>query len=334
MAMLAEQVEGERMARMALSMIAEPNDPDTGYILAQHGGIGTLWLVESDGPVPGLARADVMLWREHLRSRIAPALLDQIGQAERDGFGTLIPADKEWPVGLDDLGARAPYLLWTRGAVSFLSTPLSDRVTFTGARASSSYGEHVTNELVTGMADEERVVVAGGAYGIEAKAHQSALAAAGHTIAVLASGLDRPYPAGHNDLLNQIGDVGLLVSELPPGSVPTKHRFQARSRLMAALSGATVIAEAGIRSGSMATMLRAHGLGRGVGAVPGPVTSVTSSGPNELIKQGFASLVAQSSDVIALLDADNGRSRGLAQSELGQEFGYRRPTPGAPGRSI
>ena len=305
MAMLAEQVEGERMARMALSMIAEPNEATTGYLLARHGGVETLRLAESDDEVPGLARADVLLWREHLRSRITPGLRDQIRQAERDGFGTLIPADKEWPAGLDDLGDRAPYLLWTRGAVSFLTRALSDRVTFTGARASSSYGEHVTSELASGMADEERIIVAGGAYGIEAKAHQSALAAGGHTIAVLASGLDRPYPAGHSDLLNRIGDVGLLVSELPPGSGPAKHRFQARSRLMAALSGATVIPEASVRSGSRVTVLEARGLVRGIGAVPGPITSIASSGPNQLIRQGVASLIIESGDVLALLDKDS-----------------------------
>lgn len=147
-------------------------------------------------------------------------------------------------------------------------------VTFTGARASTGYGEHVTGELVTGMADEERIIIAGGAYGIEGAAHRGALAAGGQTVAVLAGGLDRLYPAGHSELLNRVGDVGLLVSELPPGSAPTKHRFIARNRLMAALSGATVIPEAGVRSGSMSTVLAARDIGRGVGAVPGPVTSV------------------------------------------------------------
>lgn len=203
MATLAEQVQGERMARIALSMIAEPNDSTTGYVLTRHGGIETLRLIESGDEVPGLARADVVMWRERLAVRITPGLPDQSAQAE--GFGTLIPADKEWPTGLNDLGERAPYLLWTRGAVSFLTTALSDRATITGARAVTSYGEQVAGELATGLADEERVVISGGAYGIEGAAHKSVLAASGQTIAVLAGGLDRPYPAGHHELLNQIG---------------------------------------------------------------------------------------------------------------------------------
>ncbi|WP_254653948.1 DNA-processing protein DprA [Dermacoccus sp. Ellin185] len=255
MATLTEQVQGERMAPIALSMIAEPNDPTTGYVLTRHCGIETLRLIESGNEVPGLARADVMMWRERLAMRITPGLPDQAAQAE--GFGTLIPADKEWPTGLNDLGERAPYLLWTRGAVSFLTTALSDRATITGARAVTSYGEQVAGELATGLADEERVVISGGAYGIEGAAHKSVLAASGQTIAVLAGGLDRPYPAGHHELLNQIGDVGLLVSELPPGAASTRHRFLARHRLLAALSGATVIPEAGPGSGSMTTVIAA-----------------------------------------------------------------------------
>ena len=333
MATLAEQVQGERMARIALSMIAEPNDPATGHVLTRHGGVETLRLIESDDEVPGLARADALMWRERLTARVTPGLLDQMAQAERHGFGTLIPADKEWPAGLNNLGERAPDLLWTRGAASFLTTPLSDRATITGARAATPYGEHVAGELAMGLADEERVVVSGGAYGIEGAAHKSVLAASGQTIAVLTGGLDRPYPAGHSELLSRIGDVGLLVSELPPGAAPTRYRFLARNRLLAALSGLTVIPEASPRSGSMTPVIAARELGRGVGAVPGPVTSVASAGPNELIKQGFAVLVTQPSDVIALLDS-NAPNRVVARSELGRDLGYRWPSSGAPGPSL
>lgn len=333
MATLAEKIPSERMARVALSMIAEPNDPATGHVLAHAGGIETLRLIESDDPVPGLARVDALMWRGQLATQIVPGLVRRVAETQGGEYGTLIPSDKEWPAGLDDLGDRAPYLLWTRGAVSFLTTELSDRVTITGARASTSYGEHVTSELAAGMADEERVIVAGGAYGIEGTAHRRALAAGGHTVAVLASGLDRPYPAGHSDLLSRVGDLGLLVSELPPGATPTKHRFTARNRLMAALSGATVIPEAGVRSGSVTTVLAARALGRSVGAVPGPVTSAASSGPNELIKQGFAVLVTQPGDVIALLDSNTPGSA-IKRTELGRALGYHRPPSATPGPSI
>ncbi|MFN8183771.1 MAG: DNA-processing protein DprA [Candidatus Nanopelagicales bacterium] len=334
MATLAEQVQGERMARIVLSMLAEPDDLTTGYVLGRHGGVATLSLVESDHNVTGLGRANVLLWRDRLRARIAPDLMERVTEAEQHGFGTLIPADREWPAGLDELGDRAPYVLWTQGASSFLATALSDRVTITGARASTHYGEHVTNELATGLADEERVVIAGGAYGIDSAAHRSVLAAAGQTIAVLATGLDRRYPAAHTELLDRIGDTGLLVSEFPPGIAPTRERFIARNRLMAALSGGVVIPEAGVRSGAITAVLTAHGLGRGVGAVPGPVTSVTSSGPNELIKQGVASVVTQASDVIALLDAEVAPERAASSVRGDRAFDYRRPGSGTSGVSI
>jgi DNA processing protein len=334
MATQTEQVWGERMARVALSMIAEPNDPTTGYVLARHGGIETLRLIESDDDVPGLARADLLMWRERLAARVTPTLREHVRDAERRGFGILIPSDKEWPAGLNDLDDRAPYVLWTRGAASFLTSAVSDRATITGARAATAYGEQIAGELATGLADEERTVVSGGAYGIEGAAHKGVLAAAGHTIAVLPSGLDRLYPAGHADLLNRIGDAGLLVTELPPGATPTKHRFEARNRLMAALSGATVIPEAGVRSGSRITVHYARDLGRNVGAVPGPVTSAASAGPNELIKQGLASLIAHADDVIALLDVDDRPRRAVMRPEVGREFDHSPRTPGTSGRSL
>ncbi|WP_197536644.1 DNA-processing protein DprA [Microlunatus phosphovorus] len=204
--------------------------------------------------------------------------------------------------------------------------------TITGARASTHYGEHVTSELAAGLADEERVVIAGGAYGIDSAAHRGVLAAGGQTIAVLATGLDRRYPAAHTELLDRIGDTGLLVSELPPGTTPTRERFISRSRLMAALSGGVVIPEAGVRSGSLATVRAAHDLGRSIGAVPGPVTSAVSNGPNQLIKQGVASVVSQASDVIALLDADERADRSVTRSVIGRDF--RHATPGGSGLSM
>lgn len=207
-------------------------------------------------------------------------------------------------------------------------------VTITGARASTHYGEHVTNELATGLADEERVVIAGGAYGIDSAAHRSVLAAGGQTIAVLATGLDRRYPAAHTELLNRIADTGLLVSELPPGAVPSRDRFIARNRLMAALSGGVVIPEAGVRSGSLTTVFSADGLGRGIGAVPGPVTSAVSNGTNELIKQGIASVVTQTGDVIALLDRDEADHRSSDRPRIAQDMRPARQSGQRPGWSF
>src|SRR5699024_1594988 len=106
------------------------------------------------------------------------------------------PGDRDWPVSVDDLGDSAPSVLWTQGAASILARPPSNLVTITGARAATSYGEHVAAETAGDLVQEERIIVDGGAYGIEGATHRAALAAGGDTIAVLAGGVDRPYPAG------------------------------------------------------------------------------------------------------------------------------------------
>jgi DNA processing protein len=238
------------------------------------------------------------VWRAQFQRPDTRTLEENLVEAERAGTGTLIPGEKDWPSALDDLGDRRPYVLWTRGMTSFLARPLNDLVTITGARASTSYGEQVAGQLASDLANAERLVVVGGAYGIEGAAHRAALASGCDTIAVMANGADRMYPMGHRELLERVADLGLMVSEMPPGAVPTRHRFIARARLMAALSTATVVVEAGVRSGSMTVARRAHELGRAVGAVPGPVTSATSAGTHQLLRDG-ASLVTDAADLLS-----------------------------------
>ena len=310
MAKLAEQAKGERQARMMLSMIAEPDDAATGRILHRLGGVETLRLLEDDqAAVPEMNRADAIAWRNRVAPRIEGDIPSRVAEAERAGMSTLIPTDTDWPHALNDLGSRAPYLLWTHGATSFLAGALTDRVTMTGSRAASEYGVQVAGHLAGDLAQQERTIVAGGGYGRDAAAHRSALAGGGGTIAVLAGGIDRPYPRGNSDLLARIGDLGMLASEAPPGATPTRWRFMARARLLGALSGATVIPEAGFRSGSLLVATEAHRHSRAVGAVPGPVTSAASVGPHELIKRGRAEIITDTADVTVLLDSldDPGR---------------------------
>ena len=320
---LSQVVQDERTARMVLSMIVEPDDAVTGRLLAELGALEVLRLAERDDSVTGLSAVDAQVWRAQFERADTRPLEQHIVEAERASIGTLIPGDKEWPSALDDLGDRRPYVLWARGTTSFLARPLSDFVTITGARAATSYGEHVAAELASHLANAERVVVAGGAYGIEGAAHRAALASGGDTIAVMANGVDRPYPTGHRELLERVADLGLMVSEVPPGAVPTRHRFLSRARLMAALSGATVVVEAGARSGSMTVARRAHELGRAVGAVPGPVTSATSTGPHLLLQDGLARLVTGTSDIESLVAHKNGPNPGQA---FGRRDSQRQPT--------
>jgi len=322
---LSHVVQDERTARMVLSMLVEPDDAVTGRLLGELGVLELFRVAESDDVVPGLSTVDAQVWRAQFERSDARTLVQHLIETQRAGIGTLIPGDKDWPSALDDLGDRRPYLLWTRGTASFLARPINDLVTITGARAATSYGEHVAGQLASDLANAERIVVAGGAYGIEGAAHRAALASGGDTIAVMANGVDRPYPTGQRELLERVADLGLIVSEVPPGAVPTRHRFLARVRLMAALSATTVVVEAGARSGSMAVAQRAHELGRTVGAVPGPVTSATSVGPNLLLAQRLAHVVAHAGDLTRPRERTETRS---FSHESGQVFTA--STPQAP----
>ena len=140
-------------------------------------------------------------------------------------------------------------------------------------------------------------VVSGAAIGVDGAAHRGALAAAGPTVAVLACGIDRSYPAAHEALLDRIAATGLVVSEYPPGSVPARHRFLVRNRLIAGLAAGTVVVEAGFRSGAQRTAADARALGRPVMAVPGPVTSGRSAGCHRMIREG-AVLVTRVEEVL------------------------------------
>jgi DNA processing protein len=144
------------------------------------------------------------------------------------------------------------------------------------------------------------VVVSGGAYGVDGAAHRGALGAGGATVAVLACGVDRPYPRGHTELIARIAEQGLVVGELPPGEHPTPSRFVLRNRVIAALTRGTVVVEAAHRSGSLVTARAAQRLGRHTMGVPGPATSALSAGVHELLR-AEAQLVTDASEVIELV---------------------------------
>ena len=222
-----ELAADERTARIILAVASEPGDAVTGRMIRTVGASETIARVLADEVPP---RPDGDTWQRRLAPRIDLAQTRRVlAETERPGMRVLIPGDAEWPAGVDALGDGAPVALWAKGDIGLLSRPVWDRLTVTGARASTAYGEHVTTELVQSAVADSRVVFSGGAYGIDGAAHRAALASNGSTVAVLAGGLDRLYPAGHTDLLTRVGKDGLLLSELPPGAAPTKWRSRARS---------------------------------------------------------------------------------------------------------
>lgn len=297
------QTKDEETARIALALFAEPGDPVTGRFIQRVGAVETVRLLASDDPVPVLSKEAAALWRKHFRPDQQPnALRDVLRATENLGLTIVVPGVHGFPASLNDLGERVPYLIWAKGAVSLLAGEMASRFSITGSRAATSYGEHVAGEIASDLTSQEKVLVSGGAYGIDTSVHRATLAAGGRTVAVMASGLDLLYPAGNRDLLERIGDLGLLVSEQPPGAVPTRGRFIVRARLVAALSGSTTIVEAAWRSGALAVAHQANELGRVVGAVPGPVTSAASAGTHRLLHEGAARLVTDATDLVALLN--------------------------------
>lgn len=204
--------------------------------------------------------------------------------------------DELYPEGLRD-AADAPWALIGRGSPELLDgLGPHGAVTIVGARRATSYGREIARELGRELAAAGLTVVSGLAFGIDGCAHRGALEG-GRTIAVLGCGPDVAYPSSHRGLWRQISESGLIVSELPPGAPPWKWTFPARNRIMAALAGMTVVVEAATRSGSLITMDLAADLGRDLGAVPGPVTSRASAGPNALLASG-AHVIRDAQDVL------------------------------------
>ncbi len=269
-------------------------------------------LVRRVGPVEAAERVrrgdvdDVLARRTEARRDIDRAAEDLDMLARRGG--RLISADDdEWPAlafaGFRAVGAKPhsgpPLALWALGPARVDDTSQRSAA-LVGTRAATAYGEHVAADLATGLAERDVAVISGGAYGIDGAAHRAALAADGVTVAVLAGGIDIPYPAGHSALLHRVGVDGLLVTEYPPGVRPARHRFLTRNRLVAAFSGAAVVVEAGLRSGAANTAAWARGLGRVVGAVPGPVTSSASTGCHALLRAG-AEVITRAEDIVELV---------------------------------
>jgi len=221
---------------------------------------------------------------------------NQIEALSRVGAGIITKTDELYPAGLNDLGKKAPEALFYRGNPEVVRG-LPQSVVLTGARASTGYGEHITMEFATGLLHKGRTVVNGGAYGIDGMALRAQLAENGEPIVWLAGGIDRLYPSGHDALLNRVIENGAIVSALPMGFSPTKWRMMSRSEYLGYAASAVVIPEAGWRSGALRVADAAFEAGVGVFAVPGPITSASSAGCHQLIRDGKATLATSADDL-------------------------------------
>ncbi|GAB47194.1 DNA-processing protein DprA [Mobilicoccus pelagius] len=304
-------LDPEVLARVAWSALAEPGDPVASRLVRELGAVGALRAL--------LGRSESALdrFRPRLtRLDLASVLDDTAACAAR----LLVPTDPEWPLGLGDL-ACPPHVLWVRGPLD-LGAAMRRSVAVVGARAATAYGESVAADIAAGLAERDVTVVSGGAFGIDAAAHRGVLAVGGRTVAVLAGGVDRPYPAAHHRLLGHVADTGALVSEMPPGATSLRSRFLLRNRLIATMTLGTVVVEAGRRSGSRNTAGTAAAHHRVVVAVPGPVTSIASVGCHEMIRSGMAQLVTDADEVVELVGV------------MGEDLAPETPVPRRPGDGL
>jgi DNA processing protein len=296
----------DRFARAAWSRVAEPGDMVAWNLIHAH------------GPVDALLRA--ASGAEQDAQRFLPRL--EVLDVERDleigakfAARVICPGDPEWPPGLDDLRAP-PYCLWARGPVDVASS-CERSAAVVGARSATAYGEMVATDMAAGLGERRFTIISGAAFGIDAAAHRGALATGATTIAVLAGGVERPYPSSHAALIARIVEVGAVISEVAPGSAPTKTRFLQRNRMIATMGRGTVVVEAGLRSGSLNTARTAAEHGRVVAAVPGPVTSMMSAGCHDAIRSGMALLVT---DAAEAAEAVGDYGRDLAPVRRGPTF--------------
>lgn len=303
-------MSGDDAARRAwayLVAVAEPPCAPLRDLVADLGPVDAAETIRRR-TVPAAHRA--VLDPTQARAGIDRAAED-LAIAERVGARLVTPDDAEWPawsllpLSQADTSARGgePLALWVRGP-GRLDDIGAGAIALVGSRAASPYGEHVSAALAGDLAARGWGIVSGAAFGIDGAAHRAALAAGGATLAVMACGIDRDYPAAHARLLAEIAEYGVIASEYPPGTTAAKHRFLTRNRLVAAMSSAVIVVEAGRRSGAANTAAWARKLGRPLGAVPGPVTSATSVGVHQMIADRQASLIADADAAVALACPD------------------------------
>lgn len=258
-------------------------------------------------------------WREHVNVRVTGAERDAalaegrraVEALARRGALVLDILSPDYPAAFRVLH-DPPAACFFLGRLELLEAPI---VAMVGSRACTTDGVEAARWLAAQLAAAGIVVASGLARGVDAAAHQGALAAGGATLAVLGCGFDVAYPPEHAELQMEIERRGLLVSEFLPDTGPRPHHFPRRNRLLAALARGVIVVEARDGSGAIITVDHALDLGKPVMAVPGPILSPTHAGSNRLLREG-ATLVLEADDVLrCLLDHGwNGRPWGATEA--------------------
>jgi DNA processing protein len=226
------------------------------------------------------------------------ALLDrELALIEKHKISFLTILDPEYPQLLRHIHTPPAVLYYQGGSLSQLSPALA----FVGSRKADTYGAQATAMLIPEIVKEGFTTISGGALGIDGMVHRETLKAGGKTVAILGSGLLKPYPSSHKTLFEEIiYSGGLVMSSFPLTFEPLPQNFPARNRIIAGLSSATIVIQAAVKSGALLTARNALDEGRDVGVVPGSVFNELSAGCHELLVHG-ARPITKSQDIFELI---------------------------------
>ncbi len=315
----------QAVRRLMITMLHEL--PGIGWHTVDKAVNAKLWNKRSWTPddllETGMGKAQANKVWEHVRGS---RWLDKTSPGLREGalLERMVRYDSDYPAVLENI-PQPPWVLYWKGDRRLLERP---SVSIVGTRSPTAYGRHAAARLSRELAGEGLAVVSGLARGIDGIAHEAALHEQGGTIAVLPTPIGVCYPADHQSLYRRIADNGLLLSETPPGTALHKGQFRQRNRIIAGLSRATVVVEGAAQSGSLITADFAFETGRELFAVPGPIHSSKSQGPNELIRSGRAMLMSDAGQLFDelpwLRDELKGRL-GRPDGESGERSGREEP---------
>jgi len=307
------------------SLSSAPEDPDLPFwvafshvpgigparlaaLLARFGGVAAAWRA------PAGALDDLLDQRTRAAFLTTRAGLDIEGALDRlraAGIRAVSRDDPAYPPRLGRI-AYPPYLLYVRGRADLLG---SLAVAVVGTRRPSDYGQRAAARIAGDLAAAGVTVVSGLALGVDAAAHQAALDAGGDTVAVLGCGVDVAYPPRNRRLAARIAEEGALVGEYPPGRPPDAGNFPARNRIVSGLARATVVVEAGIKSGALITAEYAADQGADVFAVPGSIFRPTAEGTNNLLANG-AGVARGADDILGALALSRAADQNAARRTL------------------
>lgn len=223
-----------------------------------------------------------------------------IKYCEKKGYRILFYTDFDYPSRLKLIN-DSPIIIYTQGKINFNKQKV---VAIVGTRKATDYGKETTKEIVENLKPHNALIVSGLAYGIDITAHKAALKCGLSTVAVLAGGLDKIYPAIHTEYVNEMLEIGGIVSEKFPATTPKTHFFPGRNRIIAGMADAVIVVETAEKGGALITAAIAYSYDRDVFAVPGNLNNIYSKGCNKLISRQQANSYLSISDLESLLNWD------------------------------